>query len=80
LTCRQPCNDFGKKASAFYHQRADALVLTIAPTLVGGYKGVGNLDLGCKSQLPQIRPLHSQMLGQDLIMWGNLHYLEPALA
>jgi len=61
-------------------QLADALVLTIAPTLVGGYKGVGNLDIGCKSQLPQIRPLHSQMLGEDLIMWGNLHYREPALA
>ncbi|WP_026600903.1 RibD family protein [Methylomonas sp. 11b] len=61
-------------------QLADALVLTIAPTLVGGYKGVGNLDLVCKSQLPQIRPLHSQMLGEDLIMWGNLHYREAALA
>jgi riboflavin-specific deaminase-like protein len=61
-------------------QLADALVLTIAPTLVGGYKGVGNLGIGCKSQLPQIRPLHSQMLGEDLIMWGNLHYQQAALA
>lgn len=57
-------------------QLADALVLTIAPTLVGGYKGVGNLEIGCKSSLPQIRPLYSQMLGDDLIMWGNLHYRE----
>jgi riboflavin-specific deaminase-like protein len=57
-------------------QLADALVLTIAPTLVGGYKGVGNLGLNCKSQLPQIRPLQAQMLGEDLIMWGNLHYQE----
>ena len=55
-------------------QLADALVLTIAPTLVGGYKGVGNLGLSCKSQLPQICPLQAQMLGDDLIMWGNLHY------
>jgi len=61
-------------------QLADALVLTVAPTLVGGYKGVGNLELGCKSQLPQIRPLYSQMLGDDLIMWGNLHYREPVLS
>lgn len=61
-------------------QLADALVLTIAPTLVGGYKGVGNLELGCKSQLPQIRPLYSQMLGDDLIMWGNLHYRQPVLS
>lgn len=57
-------------------QLADALVLTIAPTLVGGYKGVNNLGITCKSQLPQIRPLYSQMLGDDLIMWGNLQYQE----
>ncbi|MGZ4956483.1 MAG: RibD family protein [Methylobacter sp.] len=55
-------------------QLADALVLTIAPTLVGGYKGVGNLGISCKTQLPQIRPLYSQMLGDDLIMWGDLQY------
>lgn len=61
-------------------QLADALVLTIAPTLVGGYKGVGNLEIGCKSQLPQIRPLYSQMLGDDLVMWGNLQYREPVLS
>ncbi len=66
--------------TAFLKARlADALVLTIAPTLVGGYKAVGNLEIGCKSQLPQIRPLHSQMLGDDLIMWGNLQYQEPVL-
>jgi len=61
-------------------QLADALVLTIAPTLVGGYKGVGDLEIGCKSQLPQIRPLYSQMLGDDLIMWGNLQYQEQAVS
>ena len=58
-------------------QLADALVLTIAPTLVGGYKGVGNLGITRKAQLPQIRPLNAQMLGDDLIMWGDLHYQEP---
>lgn len=57
-------------------QLADALVLTIAPVLVGGYKGVGNLEITHKNQLPQIRPLYSQMLGDDLIMWGNLQYQE----
>jgi len=61
-------------------QLADALVLTIAPTLVGGYKGVGDLEIGCKSQLPQIRPLYSQMLGDDLIMWGNLQYREQTVS
>lgn len=60
-------------------QLADALVLTIAPTLVGGYKAVSSLGLDSPGQLPQIRPLHSQMLGDDLIMWGDLHY-QSALA
>jgi riboflavin-specific deaminase-like protein len=57
-------------------QLADALVLTVAPTLVGGYKGVGHLGITSKAQLPQIRPLHAQMLGDDLIMWGDLNYQE----
>ncbi|NOS88970.1 MAG: RibD family protein [Methylococcaceae bacterium] len=55
-------------------QLADALVLTIAPTLVGGYKGVGHLGINSKSHMPQIRQLHTQMLGDDVIMWGNLHF------
>ena len=58
-------------------QLADALVLTVAPTLVGGYKGVGHLGITSKAQLPKIRPLHAQMLGDDLIMWGNLQYQKP---
>ncbi len=61
-------------------QLADALVLTIAPTLVGGYKGVGNLGISNKCRLPQIRPLHTQMLGDDLIMWGNLNYQAQCFA
>ena len=55
-------------------QLADALVLTVAPTLVGGYKGVGNLGICHKHLLPQIRPLSAEMLGDDLIMWGDLQY------
>lgn len=57
-------------------QLADAIALTIAPNLVGGYKAVDNLGLTQKTQLPQIRPIHTQMLGEDLIMWGDLHYQE----
>ena len=55
-------------------QLADALVLTVAPTLVGGYKGVGHLGITDKQLLPQIRPMSVEMLGDDLIMWGDLHY------
>jgi riboflavin-specific deaminase-like protein len=53
---------------------ADALVLTIAPMLVGGYKAVGELGCSCKAQLPRIAPLNSERLGEDLIIWGQLHY------
>lgn len=54
-------------------QLADALVLTVAPTLVGGLKGVGDLN-PCSGRLPRIKPWHSQMLGDDLVMWGALQY------
>ena len=60
-------------------QLADALVLTVAPTLVGGYKGVGNLGICHKHLLPQIRPLSAEMLGDDLIMWGDLQYQPSSL-
>lgn len=59
---------------------ADAVVLTIAPTLVGGLKGVGHLGIDCKSRLPRIRPMYSQMLGDDLILWGSLQYHQEAVA
>lgn len=65
----------GEVITAFLQaQLADVLVLTIAPTLVGGYKGVGDLGKTCKSQLPRIAALQSQALGNDLIVWGDLHY------
>ena len=55
-------------------QLADAIVLTVAPALVGGYKAIKNLDIHVTTQLPRIAPLHTQRLDDDLIMWGNLHY------
>lgn len=64
--------------TAFLKARlADALVLTVAPRLVGGYKAVGNLQAeGCDYQL-NINPLHSAPAGKDLIVWGNLQYEGP---
>jgi diaminohydroxyphosphoribosylaminopyrimidine deaminase/5-amino-6-(5-phosphoribosylamino)uracil reductase len=65
--------------SAFVRARlADAIVLTVAPTLVGGYKAVGELGIHNSAQLPRIAPLHTERLDDDLIMWGNLHYPEEA--
>lgn len=53
---------------------ADALVLTVAPRLVGGYKAVGDLQGDrCEEQF-LIDPLHSAPAGKDLIVWGDLHY------
>jgi len=54
----------------------DALVITIAPTFVGGYKAVGDLNYSDKSQLPRIDPVFSEQLGPDLIVWGNVHFAE----
>lgn len=57
---------------------ADALILTVAPRLVGGYKAVGDLqdDLqveGCDRQL-SIHPLYCAPAGSDIIVWGDLQY------
>ena len=64
--------------TAFLKARmADALVLTVAPRLVGGYKAVGNLQAeGCDDQL-SIHPLHTALAGKDLIVWGDLQYEGP---
>jgi len=65
--------------SGFVRARlADAIVLTVAPALVGGYKAVSNLGIHSRTQLPRIAPLHTERLDDDLIMWGNLHYPEEA--
>lgn len=57
----------------------DALVITVAPTIVGGYKAVGDLGYSEKAQLPRVNPIFSEQLGADLIMWGNVEFAEPSL-
>ena len=52
----------------------DALVLTIAPKLVGGYKAVGDLQPVGRNRVMDIQPLYSGQAGEDLIVWGDLHY------
>lgn len=61
--------------TAFLKARlADCLVLTVAPVLAGGYKAVGDMGHVSRVQLPHIAPLHTERLGDDLIVWGDLHY------
>lgn len=61
--------------SAFLKARlVDAIVLTITPQFVGGYKGVNDLGEVQRCALPQLKPFFSERLGDDLIVWGNLQY------
>ena len=53
---------------------ADALVLTVAPRLVGGYKAVGDLQPSGREQIFSIDPLHTGQSGRDLVVWGGLKY------
>lgn len=61
--------------TAFLRARlADALVLTIAPRLVGGYKAVGDWQAeGCDAQFT-IHPYYSAPAGRDIVLWGDLQY------
>ena len=55
-------------------QLVDAVVLTIAPRFVGGYKAVNKLDAITRDNLPRIDPLYTEKLNDDLIVWGDLQY------
>lgn len=55
-------------------QLVDAVVITVVPRIVGGYKAVGDLEIDSRVDLPAINPFHSERLGDDLILWGTLDY------
>jgi len=55
---------------------ADAIVMTIAPKLIGGYKAVGDLEIEDIVLAPHISPINYEKLGEDLIVWGDLNYSE----
>lgn len=62
-----------KVISAFLRARlVDAVVLTVAPLLLGGYKAINNLGTTTLEELPCIDPLYTQRLGNDLIVWGDI--------
>ena len=55
---------------------ADAVVMTMTPKFIGGYKAVGNLDFVDIALAPTISPISYDKLGEDLIVWGDLNYSE----
>ncbi len=55
-------------------QLVDAMVITLVPRFVGGYKAVGDLQIRSRAELPAIQQFYSEQLGEDLIIWGELAY------
>ncbi len=53
---------------------ADAVVLTLAPRFVGGYKAVDALGYARQEQIPRLTSVESARLQDDLIIWGELDY------
>lgn len=52
----------------------DALVLTLSPKLIGGYKAVDELLIGGDRDSPSITSVHSCQVGDDIVVWGDLQF------
>ena len=55
---------------------ADAVVITMVPKFLGGYKAVGDLEISDVASAPYITSINYEKLEQDLIVWGDLKYQE----
>jgi 3,4-dihydroxy 2-butanone 4-phosphate synthase/GTP cyclohydrolase II len=55
-------------------QLVDRLIITVAPLLVGGLNAVGNLN---GHGLPQLKNPHTQWLGKDMVLSGEVSWQEP---
>ena len=61
--------------SAFLRARLiDALVMTVAPVFLGGYKAINDLVTTTSNEQLHIDPLFTERLGNDLIVWGDIRY------
>ncbi len=61
--------------SAFLRARlVDALVMTVAPVFLGGYKAINDLVTTTSNEQLHIDPLFTERLGNDLIVWGDIRY------
>lgn len=48
----------------------DVVILTIAPILVGGVRGVN--DLGVSEEFPRLAGMNVEKMGDDLVVWGDM--------
>jgi len=55
-------------------QLVDNMILTIAPHLLGGLRGVRNLNLPTPIERPHLENLQHRQVGKDLIVWGKLNW------
>jgi diaminohydroxyphosphoribosylaminopyrimidine deaminase / 5-amino-6-(5-phosphoribosylamino)uracil reductase len=61
------------------HKLVDALVMTVVPLMIGGYKAVGELGLSSRQPFPSLSPMHSEKLDDDMIVWGALNFAAGSL-
>jgi riboflavin biosynthesis pyrimidine reductase len=54
----------------------DHIVVTVAPTLVGGLRAVRTLGQSHAVQFPRLHNLQYQQLGEDLVLWGEAAWEE----
>ena len=52
----------------------DAIILTVAPKLVGGYKAINDLQGADRNGRFNIAPINFAQAGEDLVVWGELQY------
>ncbi|GIT21186.1 MAG: dihydrofolate reductase family protein [Pseudomonadota bacterium] len=61
--------------TAFIQARmVDAIILTVAPKLVGGYKAINDLQGAGSNEQLNIEPINFAQAGEDLVVWGELQY------
>lgn len=58
--------------SFFIEKLVDMLVITIAPLLLGGVRGIGPFDSLDPGKIPVIHDLQHMPVGEDLIVWGKV--------
>jgi 3,4-dihydroxy 2-butanone 4-phosphate synthase/GTP cyclohydrolase II len=64
--------------TSFLSERlVDRMILTIAPTLVGGLRAVNYLEQSDLVHLPRLRDPRSEWMGNDLILSGRLSWEKP---